>query len=70
MTVEDLLGDFGLIPPEGTKSLKEGRPVTIWLPTEAKTKYDRLQEKSKRLFGKKAREVLIKLIQLAEERIP
>lgn len=68
-TVEDLLGDFSLIPTEGLSSLKEVRPVTIWLPADAKVKYDTLQAKSGRRFGKKARAVLIELIALAEERI-
>jgi shikimate kinase len=70
MTIEDLLGDFSPTPPEEPRSLKEGKPVTIWLPANAKAGYDRLQEKSGRRFGKKAREVLIELIELAEQRIP
>lgn len=67
--IENLLGDFSPSPLESTKNLKEGRPVTIWLPSDTKAKYDSLQEKSGRRFGKKAREVLIELIALAEERI-
>lgn len=68
-TVHDLLSDFCISPQDSPKSLKEGRPVTIWLPAEAKARYDRLQEKSGRRFSKKAREVLVELITLAEKRI-
>lgn len=66
----DLLGDFQIMPQgNGTGSHKEVKPVTIWLPAEAKASYDRLQDKSGRRFSKKAREVLIELITQAEERL-
>jgi hypothetical protein len=67
--VEDLLGDFSPTPRDEFKTFKEGRPVTIWIPADSKAKYDKLQAKSGRRFGKKAREILIELIGLAEERI-
>lgn len=68
-TMEDLLGDFCLTSGSEANSLKERHAVTIWLPAEAKARYDLLQEKSERRFSKKAREVLIQLITLAESRI-
>lgn len=67
-TLSDILGDF--LPAEDGKkeSVKSGGPVTIWLPASAKVRYDRLQESSGRRFGKKAREALIALIDIAETR--
>lgn len=67
-TISEILGDFSPTMKDSPKSLKEGRPVTIWLPAEAKARYDRLQEKSGRRFSKKAREILLALIEMAEAR--
>lgn len=36
--------------------------VTIWLPEEYKEKFNQLQSRSKRRFGKKIQEMLIKAI--------
>lgn len=44
------------------------KPVTIWLSTEAKVKYDQLQKQTRRKFSKKAREALLALIDMAEAR--
>jgi len=68
-TIREILGDFGPAKAPDKKSLKGGRAVTIWLPADAKARYDRLQERSGKLFGKKAREVLMELIDGAEELI-
>lgn len=62
-TMKDILGDFS---PKACE-LKESKPVTIWLPAEAKARYDKLQEKSGRRFSKKVREALIILIGAAED---
>lgn len=70
ITITELLGGFGDDFLDEPKTMKEGRPVTIWMPKEVKIKFDNLQKKSNRRFGKKAREVLIALIDLAEERLP
>lgn len=67
MTINDLLGDFSQAT-DTDKSLTERRPVTIWLPADAKSRYDKLQEKSGRRFSKKAREVLLALIDCAEQK--
>lgn len=63
-TLSEILSDFG--PDESSREVKETRPVTIWIPADAKARYDRLQEKSGRRFSKKARETLIALIAAAE----
>ena len=65
-TIDQILADFTPVHSEPDGTLKGGRPVTIWLPLEAKTRYDRLQEKSGRKFSAKAREVLLELIEAAE----
>lgn len=42
--------------------------VTIWLPSEYKSRYDELQKQSGRRFAKKARELLMAAIDVARER--
>lgn len=66
-TINELLGDFTPVPQ--SQSRMDRGAVTIKLPADAKARYDLLQQKSGRQFGKKAREVLLKLIELAEARI-
>lgn len=69
ISLDDILGDF---KPNSSSSAFEGARypghITIRLPPEAKTRYDRLQESSRKEFGKKVRETLLKLIELAEAR--
>lgn len=67
-TLNEILSDFRPTKTEEKNSLKGGSPVTIWLPAEAKARYDRLQENSGRKFSKKAREVLLALMEVAEAR--
>lgn len=68
-SLDRILEDFNPKDTANTLSLKaSGAPVTIWLPAEAKARYDRLQEASHRQFSKKAREALLLLIDLAEAR--
>jgi hypothetical protein len=66
-TIAELFSDFQPIKTDRLNSLKEAAPVTIWLPAEAKARYDRLQELSGRRFSKKAREVLLATIAHAEK---
>lgn len=67
MGLDDILGDFTTAGGP-TKSGLNGGTVTIWLSAEDKARYDRLQEQSNRRFSKKAREALILLMDLAEQR--
>ncbi len=68
ISFSEILGDFGSPAKDDSRTLKDGKPVTIWLPAKAKASYDRLQEKSGRRFSKKAREVLLTLIDIAESK--
>lgn len=69
-TMAEILGDFSTDQTDKKNSLKHGAPVTIWIPAEAKEKYDRLQKISERRFSKKAREALLELIAVAEALAP
>lgn len=40
----------------------ETKPVTIWLPVDYKNKFDTLQKSTKRKFGKKIKELVIRSI--------
>lgn len=42
------------------------KPLTFWLPDEYKAKYDLLQERTKRKFGKLLKEVLKRSIDRVE----
>ena len=65
-TISELLGDFSATPAKDKQSLKGRGPVTIWLPPDAKERYDRLQMKSGKTFSKKVRELLLVMIEKAE----
>lgn len=60
-TIDDLLEKFDL---HRESDEKEGAlPITLWLPAEVKAKYDLLQMKSKRRFGKLLKEIVIHSIE-------
>jgi cytidylate kinase len=66
--LDAILGDFDLNEPVTEGLVKTGAPVTIWLPAAAKMRYDKLQKRSGRRLSKKAREVLIALLDAVEAR--
>jgi hypothetical protein len=65
-TLNDILADFGPLNADRKTAGKGRSPVTIWLDPESKARYDKLQISSGRGFSKKAREVLLALIEAAE----
>lgn len=65
-SLDQLLADFAL----HHCARDPGRPVTVWLPSEYKTRYARLQKASGRQFGKKVRELILAAIELAESKAP
>lgn len=68
ITISGFLSDFGQ-DDRGTEfGSKLNEIVTIRLTPDAKARYDKLQQKSRKKFGKKAREVLLALIEAAEAR--
>ena len=67
--LRDILGDFEPVVHPSPNSIKGGGPVTIWLPAQAKARYDRLQKSSGRGFSKKARQLILALIEMAESRM-
>ena len=68
-TLTEFLGDFTPTETGQTVKIREGIPVTIWLPVEYKQRYDKLQAATERRFGKKTREALMALIDIAETRV-
>jgi hypothetical protein len=67
--LEDVLGDFAAPQLDPDVTVRYGRPVTVWLPHPYKVKYDMLQIQSGKRLSKKARELLMALIDLAEKRV-
>lgn len=69
ISLEDFLGDFMTQPPAQRGSIRAGGPVTIWLPAEAKARYDKLQRDSGQRFSKIVRAAMLALMVMAEARL-
>lgn len=67
-SLDAIMGNFDLIEPASTESTKDRKPVTFWVPGAYKDRYDNLQQISGRKFGKKAKEVFLAVIDLADAR--
>jgi hypothetical protein len=65
-SMDAILGNFDMNETENESRRKDCRPVTIWISASAKARYDRLQKLSGRRFSKKAREILLAAIDMAE----
>lgn len=65
VSLERILEDFG---HNVSGKAADRRPITLWLLPEDKARYDRLQKASRREFCKKAREALLALMALAEDK--
>lgn len=65
-SLDQILSDFNPTKQIRRPSLKEGAPVSVWLPQEYKTRYDRLQALSGRQFSEKLRQLMIAAIETAE----
>lgn len=68
-SIDSIIEEFDLTKP-AVRSVDK-RSITLWLPVEYKEKFDLLQGRSNRLFGKKLQEVLMQAIDrvpLEEER--
>lgn len=68
-TLDQFLGDF--VPSDSSReqSSMQKDLVSIRLTPDAKARWDKLQEMSRKQFGKKAREVILALIEAAESRV-
>lgn len=55
-------------PNELSTEAVDKKPITQWLPVEYKQKYDELQSKTKSRFGKKIQEMIMKAIDLVDEK--
>lgn len=69
MSLMDYVSDLDVSASRGKPDPKERRAITIQVGPDAKVRYDRLQDRTDRRFGKKAREMLIALIDAAESRV-
>lgn len=70
-SLETILGDFKLGGSDQPVGSQNRRCITLWLRSEDKARYDRLQEMSRgssRKFSDVTREALLMLIELAETR--
>lgn len=67
-SLDAIMDGFDPNGPERAESMRDRRPVTIWISASAKARYDRLQQSSGRTFSKMAREILLMAIEKAEAR--
>jgi hypothetical protein len=68
-SLDAILGDFNPNKgPDRSMITSGGSSVTIWIPQDFKSRYERLQASSKKQFSKKVRLALCALIELAEGR--
>lgn len=56
-SLDSILENFDLSLSEDG-SCPDDEPVTFWIPAEYKAKFDQLQRRSKRKFGKLVKEIL------------
>lgn len=55
-TIDDMIGDVSFEARD--KTYVKGKSITIWVPDEYKDKYDLLQARSNKVFGKKVKEIV------------
>lgn len=59
-SLDSMIDSFG--PINAPDDFVETMPITLWLPKEYRDKFLMLQDKSKRKFGKLAKQVIMKTI--------
>lgn len=60
-TIDELILDIDL-NASSLEKREDCRPITFWLPVAYKNKFDVIQQKSRRIFGKRLKEVIKKSI--------
>lgn len=65
-SLDQIISTFALKDDSMKSKIKDGGPVTIWLPKEYKTKYDKIQRTTDRRFCKKIRELIVAAIDITE----
>lgn len=60
--IRTLIRDFDMNQQSAGSGLKDGKPLTIWLPKVHKELYDQLQKQSGRRLGKMLREAVITIL--------
>lgn len=56
--IEEIMRDFDPGKSGEDSDRTKGQMVGVWLPNDYKNRYDRLQQTSRREFGKKVRDVI------------
>lgn len=69
MSLKNFIADLDLSGENAKPSANARKPITFQVSPEIRDRYERLQQRSNRQFGKKARALLLALIEAAEGRI-
>lgn len=69
MSLNHFLTDLEFTDPKSKPSPRSRRPITIQVSQEVHARWERLQASTGKKFGKKARELLMALMDAAESRV-
>ncbi len=67
-SLDTILSTFEPTQQNAESELKDGKPVTIWLPREHHKAYGELQKSSRGKFCKKLREIILASIDHAKSK--
>ena len=66
-SIDEILKGFDPAAETDTSFHENHTPLTIWLPMSTKAKYDSLQERSRKRFGKVLKQIIIQSIDKVED---
>lgn len=61
-TLDSIIEGFDLSNIPTPTRVHDGAPVTVWIPSEYKVKYDLVQDRSRKKFSRVLREVFMRAI--------
>lgn len=66
ISLDAILDDLEVVGAEGGPDWTDRRAVTVWLRTREKERFDKLQKRTRRDFGRKLRELILAAMDVAE----
>lgn len=67
-SIQEALNDFTPVKKAG-KFYETHQPITVWVPNDSKTDYDKIQLSSGQDFSKVLRDVVVSAIAFAKQKI-
>lgn len=63
LSLDSIIEDFNVPPMQDLTPREESRCITLWVPSHLKEKYDEIQKRSGRTFGKRLRQLCVTAIE-------